>query len=358
MRARTRCRGLSMLLVLGVCAGTGMVLASDEAGGLASQYAAQVEALLPLLDTPVEPLLLQTALADVRRAVAEIDQIVASDTDPGPGGVEAGGVRGVAATAHLHLAAFEIMNRDFEAARRNVERARQLLGTGADVTRLPWATRQDMGPHRAPVTYYERRTATEVESFLRATWTEARPVPFDLEAVAADDLPTLVLSESPGSAGRDSDLPLVKVGTAIFRDLVTSGKRSFAVPLPAGLYRVGGRADSGLDRLFLVTEASEIDPVVVGGQRFVLRLTVAGRADTPRFFLNGMEIRDTSAMPYGYYRVDTDREHLNNAPNLIRFVPGPGINEKSRTVWTVYVPAGGLTELRFGDAALGNPLWN
>jgi hypothetical protein len=358
MRPRTRRRTLWAVLALSVGAFTGVALPADDADAPATRYADQVSALLPLLDSSADPLLLSTALTAVRRAVAEIDQAVASAPVPEPGALDPGEVRGAAAAAHLHLAAFETLNRDFEAARRNVDRARQLLGAGATTFQVPWAARQDGGPGRAPITYYELRTAGEVESLLRATWSEARTVPFELDGVGADDLATLVLAADPGSAGRESDLPLVEGGLRLFHEQIAAGKTSFSVPLPPGLYRVGGRADAGLERTFLVPEASEIDPVVVGPERFVLRLTVAGRRHIPRLFLNGIEVRDLGAMPYGYYRVDADRATLKDAPNLIRFVPGRGSNDKSRTIWTVQVPAGGLSELRFGVAALGNRLWD
>jgi hypothetical protein len=345
-------------LALSLCGLTMAAPASDETGGPAAHYAEQVNDLLPLLDGSTDPVVLSAALADVRRAVAEIDRVVASAAVSDPGGFDVGGIRAVAATAHLHLAAFATLDGDLDEARLNVERARQLLGDGAATVQVPWAMHQDGGPGRAPVTSYELRTVADVESLLRATWSEARPVAFSLDTVAPDDLPGLTLSGEPGSTGRDSDLPLVEAGAGLFHDHLAAGETSFSIPLPPGLYRVRGQAGSGPDRTFVVPEASETDPVIIGTQRFVLHVAVAGRSHTPRFFLNGVQVRDLSAMPYGYYRVDADRTVLTNAPEVIRFVPGSGASDRSRTVWTVYVPAGGMTELRFGAAALGNHLWN
>jgi hypothetical protein len=315
-----------------------------------------VAAYLPLLDAPAEPGLLSAALVDVRRAVAEIDQVVASAMPAGPGNFDPDGVRGSAAAAHLHLAAFETRTRDFEGARRDVERARQLLGTRADTFLVPWAARQDTGPGRAPVTHYEMRTLAQFEALLRASWSEGRPIAFDLSHVDAKELSAVVLSATPASLTRESDRPLVERGAALLHESVSSGRRSFSIPLPPGIYRVSAGPGSGIDHSFLVSEASEPDPVVVGAQRFALRLTIAGRTHTPRFFLNGIEVRDLTSMPYGYYRVDADREFIKDAPALIRFVPGPGLNNKSRSVWTLVVPAGEMTELRFGAAALGSRL--
>jgi len=353
---RSRRPALAAGLALAAFTAMGAAPHAEDVGGLASQYAAQVAALLPLLDAPAEPELLSAALVDVRRAVAEIDQVVASTMPDGPGILDAGGVRGSAATAHLHLAAFETRTRDFEGARRDIERARHLLGARADTFRVPWAARQDTEPGKAPITHYEMRTLAEFEALLRLFWSEARPIAFDLSAVDAKELASVVLSEAPGSPTRESDRPLVERGAALLRESVSSGKRSFSIPLPPGIYRFGAGPGSGIDGSFLVSEASEPDPVVVGAQRFALRLTIAGRTHTPRFFMNGVEVRDLSSMPYGYYRVDADREFIKDAPALIRFVPGPGLNNKSRSVWTLYVPAGEMTELRFGAAPLGSRL--
>ncbi len=352
----TLCLWLCAALALPARGPAAAVQTGDDATGRLADYAAQVSAFLPLLEAPADPALLSAALSDVRRSVAEIDQVVAGDVRAAPGLFDPGGVRATAATAHLHLAAFETRARDFESARDDVGRARQLLGTRADTFRIPWAEHQDGGPGRASVTRHELRTLAEIETLLRASWSDARPVAFDLNTVDARDLSAIALSESQGSTSRESDLPLIERGAALLRESVAAGKRSFTIPLPPGIYRVVGRPGSGLDRTFLVSEASDTDPVVVGGQRFVLRLAIAGRTRTPRFFLNGVEVRDLGAMPYGYYRVDADREFVKDAPTLIRFIPGLGIDNKSRSVWTVFVPPGEMTELRFGTAALGGRL--
>jgi hypothetical protein len=346
-------RSLCAALALAVCGAALAASPGEDSGELASQYAAQVSAFLPVLDSPDQARLLSAALFDVRRSVAEIDQVVASAPPADPGAFDPDGVRASAATAHLHLAAFETRAGDFEGARHDVERARQLLGSRADTFRVPWTARQDGGPGRASVTEWELRTLPEFERVLSAAWSEARPVAFDLNTLDPEDVPTLVLSESAGSTSHDSDLPLIEHGAELFRDAVASGKRSFTIPLPPGFYRVGGRAGAGLDRPFLVPEASEPDPVVVGGERFVLHLAITGRMRNPRFFLNGVEMSDLNSLPYGYYRVDADRDIVKDAPTLIRFIPGLGIDNKSRTVWTVFVPAGEMTVLRFGTPAAG-----
>src|SRR5438046_2223101 len=82
-------RALPAIACLAVSlAATAVASGADEAFEaairLAGQYAAQVRSFLPLLEGPLDPKLLSAALGDVRRAVAEIDRVVAGAPALGP----------------------------------------------------------------------------------------------------------------------------------------------------------------------------------------------------------------------------------------------------------------------------------
>jgi hypothetical protein len=313
-----------------------------------------VRAYLPLLGGAADPATLSAALADVRRAVAEIDQVVAGASPQGPALIDPGGVRRDAATVHLHLALFETRAHDFEGARREIERARQILnGAAPDTFPVAWAARQEGGPGEAPIIAYEFVSLAEFETLLGLFWSEARPIVFDFNTVDKRDLSRIEMAEAPGVPAREADRPLVERGAALLRQAIASGERSVSVPLPPGTYRLSGPPGSGLDRTFVVPESSDPDPVVVGADRFALRIAPDGRGRGPRFFLNGVEVSELDAMPYGYYRVKVGEEVLKDAPTLIRFIPGLGIDNKSKSRWTVFVPRGEMTVLRFGAAPPG-----
>ncbi|HUD70820.1 MAG TPA: hypothetical protein VMQ62_02560, partial [Dongiaceae bacterium] len=115
---------------------------------------------------------------------------------------------------------------------------------------------------------------------------------------------------------------------------------AFSVPLPPGVYRVQGRTGGGIDRSFVVPEATDADPVLVDRARFALRLDPRPGPKAPRFFLNGIEVTDLDRLPYGVYRLKVDPSEYPSAPQIVRFVIGDGIPDKTRTSWTMYVPAG------------------
>ena len=74
--------------------------------------------------------------------------------------------------------------------------------------------------------------------------------------------------------------------------------------------------------------------------RFALRLDPKPGPKPPRFFLNGIEMTDLDRLPFGVYRLKVDLAEYPSAPQIVRFVIGEGIPDKTRTSWTMYVPAG------------------
>jgi len=80
------------------------------------------------------------------------------------------------------------------------------------------------------------------------------------------------------------------------------------------------------------------------------------RARGPRFFLNGVEVTNLGSMAYGYYRVRADQAFIKEVPERIRFIPGLGVDNRSRSTWTIFVPEGKIGMLRFGAAPLGGRL--
>ena len=348
--------GTALLAALaGLCAAAAPATPpSDGASALAADYALQIRAYLPLLDRSPDAALLQGAIGDVRRAVSEIDQQVAST---GAAAIfDPTGVRAGAAAAHLHLALFETRAGDSEAARREVDRARELLGASAlDAFRAPWTVRPEPGgPGRAPITRYDMLTFGDYETLLKAEWSAVRSVPLDLNTIPDRDVPGIDLA--PSGAPRESDRPLIERARAQLRDAIAANRKTFSIALPPGTYRIAGRPGADLERIFVVPEIAPIDPVVLGADRFALRITPSDPERGPRFFLNGVEVTDRGAMPYGIYRVAADPEFVSDAPSTIRFIPGLGLDNRSRSAWTIFVPRGEMTELRFGGAPLGGHL--
>ena len=124
--------------------------------------------------------------------------------------------------------------------------------------------------------------------------------------------------------------------------------------LPAGVYRLLGRPGGDIDRGFVVPEATEVDTVIVDRARFALRLDPKPGPRGPRFFLNGLEVTDFTAMPYGVYRLKVDPDDYPTAPQIVRFLLGEGIPDKTRSSWTIYVPAGTTAVLQLDRGAPGS----
>ena len=355
-------RALPAIACLAVSlAATAVASGADEAFEaairLAGQYAAQVRSFLPLLEGPLDPKLLSAALGDVRRAVAEIDRVVAGAPALGPARADALALRQTAAAAHLQLSLYETRVFDFEGARGEVDRAREILGAdAAEGFRAEWSVLQEGAPGRALLSRTRYLTLEEFEAALRALWSRARPVAFDFTSVPARDLGDLTLELSAGSPMQTPDRPPVEGGARLLRQAIASGQRTFSVPLPPGTYRLRGRPGSGLDRIFVVPETSDVDPVVLGPARFALTIEPVDRARGPRFFLNGVEVTNLGSMAYGYYRVRADQAFIKEVPERIRFIPGLGVDNRSRSTWTIFVPEGKIGVLRFGAAPLGGRL--
>ncbi len=355
-------RVLLVLLCLAASpAGTEVASGADEsfeiAIRIAGQYAAQVRSFLPLLGGPADPKLLAAALGDARRAVAEIDRVVAGVPALGPSRSDALILRQTAAAAHMQVALFETRAFDFDGARGEADRAREILGSdAADGFRAEWSILQEGAPGRALISRTQYLTLAEFEAALRALWSRARPVAFDFSSVAARDLADLDLEAVAGSPLQTPDRPPVERGANLLRQTIAAGQRTFSVPLPPGTYRLRGRPGSGLDRVFVVPEASEVDPVVLAPTRFALHVEPVDRARGPRFFLNGVEVANLESMAYGYYRVRADRSFIREVPDRIRFIPGLGVDNRSRNTWTIFVPEGKIGVLRFGAAPLGGRL--
>ena len=326
-------------------------------GHLAGRYAAQVRSFLPLLAGAPEAGLLSAAIVDAHRAVAELDRLVAGAPILGPSRDDVRALRQTAAAAHLELALLETRAFDFDAARGDVDRARDILGQeSTEGFRAAWSVLQEGAPGSALITRSEYLSLTEFEAALRALWSRARPAVFDLTGAAARELPELTLEAAPEGSVQPLDRPLVARGATLLRRALSSGQRTFSVPLPPGTYRLRSRPGSGLERTFLIPEAADPDPIVLGAARFGLTVEPADRSRGPRFFLNGVEVTNLGSMPFGYYRVSVDESFIQAAPERIRFIPGLGVDNRSRSTWTIFIPEGKTGELRFGAAALGGRL--
>ncbi len=328
----------------------------STAGYLAGQYAAQVRSFLPLLEGAPEEALLSAAVTDARRAVAEIDRVVVGAPVLGPSRDDVRDLHRTAAAAHLQLALLETRSFDFDAARGDVDRARDILGQeSTDDFRAAWSVRQEGTPGSALITRSEYLSLAEFEAALRTLWSRARQTVFDLTGAATRDLPELTLETAPEGSVKPPDRPLVARGAMLLRRAISSGERTFSVPLPPGTYRLG-RTGGGPDRTFVVPEEADGDPIVLGAARFALTVEPADRSRGPRFFLNGVEVNSLGSMPFGYYRVKADDSFIQGAPERIRFIPGLGVDNRSRSTWTIFVPEGKSSVLRFGAAALGGCL--
>ncbi|HEU4401293.1 MAG TPA: hypothetical protein VFT43_04240 [Candidatus Polarisedimenticolia bacterium] len=310
----------------------------------ASLYADLVRHALPILERDPDAAALWAILYDARRAVAEIDRLSASASIFEASAHDRQALQELAAQAHLRLALFETHGLEFERARQEIARARAI----SDVVerpefRIEWIALARGAPGRAIETRFQRLTLPEFEVGLGSIWSLARAVPFEFSGFRGDELLAVDLERSPRAAPESLEERLLARGAAQLREALEQGVRKLTVLLPPGVYRLRGHRGSDLDRGFVVPEVAEADVVVVDRARFALRVEPRPGPHGPWFFLNGIRVDDLTTMPYGVYRVKADEGHFKLAPETVRFIMGEGMSDKTRTAWTIYVPAAGST---------------
>lgn len=325
---------------------------------LARGYSDLMRAALPALGRNPDAATAWAVLYDARRCVVEIDRLAANASIYGAALRDRQALQDLAAGAHLRLALYETDGLEFDKARQEIARARALADSvEAPEFRVEWTASVAGEPGKGLVTRYHLLSLPEFEAALGSVWSRARPVPFTFSGYRSDELSALEMTRSPQAAPGSLDERLLSRGTAMLREALDKGQKAPTVPLPPGLYRLKGRAGTDLDRSFAVPEVSDLDPVVVERARFALKVDPKPGPRGPRLFLNGIEVSDLSAMPYGVYRVKTDEGYLRGAPEVVRFVLGEGIPDKTRTDWTLYVPGGGAAQLSLERAPLGERLF-
>jgi hypothetical protein len=179
-------------------------------------------------------------------------------------------------------------------------------------------------------------------------------VSFEFRGFTTQELALVELQPASVPAPGSLDDRLVQRGAALLKDALDRGRADVTVPLPPGVYRLQGRPGGGIDRGFVVPEATDIDTVYVDRAHFALRFDPRTGPERPRLFLNGLERTDFDALPYGVYRLKADPEEYPTAPQTVRFVIGEGIPDKTRTSWTLYVPAGMPAVLQLDRGAPGS----
>jgi hypothetical protein len=365
MRPRTAVTRLvlTVALALGLAATPGLAprLRAEETAmdvlRMAARYSDLLRDSVAILGRGPDPAALWSTLYDARRAVAEIDRLAANASIFQATPQDRDRLQAMAAEAHLYLALFETHGLEFERSRQEIARARGLSDhVESPGFRTPWVSLQSGEIGHGLVTAYHLLSLTEFEAALGSIWYRARPVPFEFHGLNTQELLLVSLSRlypaSPGSL----DDRLLALGTRILRDGLDAGKSALTVPLPPGLYRLQGRPGAELDRSFIVPEVSNVDAVVVDRARFDMKVEPRPGPRGPRFFLNGVEVRDLTTMPYGVYRVKADEDLFPGAPQVVRFVLGEGLSDKTRTAWTVYVPAGGSYLFQIERAPFGQRL--
>jgi hypothetical protein len=344
---RASCRGFAAAacLAAALAAATRPALPAEEssAGILESarHYADIIRQTLPLLERRPGPAAVVAAQHDARRAVAEIDRLLANAgifEVPMP---DRQRLQALSAAAHLHLALLETHGLEFERARQEISRARAISDAVEQPEfRTEWVALQTGQPGGALLTRFNLLTLSEFESALWSAWNRARGVSFEFRGFTTQDLSLVQLQPasipSPGSL----DDRLLRRGAVLLRETLGKGRPSFTVPLPPGVYRLVGRPGGDIDRGFVVPESTEVDTVYIDRAHFALRLEQKPGLERPRLFLNGLERTDFNTLPYGVYRLKADPEIYPTAPQIVRFVLGEGIPDKTRSSWTLYVPAG------------------
>ena len=342
----------ALVLGLGLASGGLRAAAPEEtvAGALelGGRFGALLRGSVAILDRRPDPATIQAALTDARRAVAEIDRLSANAAIFQAVPQDRQKLQDLAAAAHLNLALFETHGLEFERAREEIARAKALSDlVQSDSFRTEWAAIPTGEPGRALTTRYNLLTLPEFEAALGSIWSRARPVPFEFRGITAEELAQMRLSPATTPPAGSLDERLLLQGTTQMRAAVEKAKPTFTVPLPPGVYRLQGRPSGDIDRTFVVPEATDVDTVLVDRARFTLRLDPKSGPRPPRFFLNGFEVTDLTKMPYGVYRLKTEQGDYPTAPQVVRFVLGEGIPDKTRTSWTIYVPAGTPATLSF-----------
>jgi len=329
---------------------------ADDVLKMAGRYAGLLRDSVAILGRDPDGATLWSSLYDARRTVAEIDRLAANAAIFQASPRDRETLQDMAAEAHLDLALFETHGLELERARQEIARARSLSDHVESAGfRVPWVALQSGEPGHGLVTTYHLLTLTEFESALGSIGYRARSVPFEFHGLSTQDLGLVSLTRAYQAAPGSIDDRLLALGTQLLREALDQGKTSFTVPLPAGLYRLRGRPGADIDRSFIVPEATDVDTVVIDRARFELKTDPKPGPKGPRFFLNGVEVTDLTTMPYGVYRLKVDESVYPNAPKIVHFVLGEGLADKTRTSWTVYVPAAGSFLLQI-DRSYGERL--
>jgi len=315
---------------------------------LGGRWAALLRDSVAILDRRPDPATIQAVVGDARRAVAEIDRLSANAAIFQAAPQDRQKLQDLAAAAHLNLALFETHGLEFDRARQEIARARALSDlVQSDAFRTEWAAIPSGEPGKALQTRYNLLTLSEFEAALGSIWSRARPVPFEFRGITAEDLAQMRLAPATTPPPGSLDERLLLQGTTQLRAALEKARPAFTVSLPPGVYRLQGRPSGDIDRTFVVPEATDVDTVLVDRARFALHLEPKLGPRPPRFFLNGFEVTDLTKMPYGVYRLKADANDYPTAPQVVRFVLGEGIPDKTRTSWTIYVPAGTPAALSF-----------
>jgi hypothetical protein len=359
MIERRRAGGAAAPFLLGV-----LLLAAPAPGGrlaaspddevqsslhIASRWADLLRESIAILDHSPDASTVWAALYDGRRIAAEIDRISATAVILEASERDRQVLRDMAAEAHLNLALLETHGLEFERARREIAQARMLSDhVSHPGFRTPWAALQSGAPGEALVTHYKLLTLAEFESALEAIWHRVRMVPIEFNGFDAASLLQVSLKRDDAPEPGSLEGRLLEQAVAEAREKLEKGIARMDLALPPGLYRIRVGPDEAQTRPFIVPEITPVDRVVIDRARFELEISPKPGPKGPRLFLNGIEAGDASSMPYGVYRVKVDRDALPDAPEVVEFILGEGIPDKTRTAWTVYVPAGGTARLQLG----------
>ena len=290
------------------------------------------------------------ALYEGRRIAAEIDRISSTAVILEASERDRQLLRDMAAEAHLNLALLETHGLEFEQARREISQARMLSDHISHPDfRTPWVALQSGEPGQALVTHYKLLTLAEFESALQAVWHRVRRVPIEFNGLDTETLLQVSLKREDLPETGSLEDRLLEQAVIEAQEKLEKGISRMDLALPPGLYRIRVGPDEKLSRRFIVPEATTVDRVVIDRARFELKLNPRPGPDGPWLFLNGIEATDMTSMPYGVYRVKGDRDRLSNTPEIVEFILGEGIPDKTRTAWTIYVPAGGTSRLQMGS---------